>query len=426
MSLDRRASEMSGAMSSRGSIASPHGVPTHRAAALGDLSFVANSNSVVLSATRAFLVFVGRDSEQIVGESVDSMLLNPEDEPGPLSQLLEAIAPNSIANLDVDRRRFKFACVENSEDPDAPVNGEWLQVESVVAHADVLIVRVAPPAVRRKGVAFSRNKAQIPEDICLVVDSLRHPSFICSLQGTIEHWNDAAVAIFGLKPEEVLGMNVDILVPHPYGPHHQAYMDSFRGEPEIPNRHRFLRSERGIVARGKKGGDGEDDLGMKVKRKSCLIPVRLSIAEVRLGKDRNAYLCQCRKMRIEGMLPTPPPSPPPGAAKKRKKRIVEEEENEDPEQKIVDEIKEQRDKASAEHIDHPFILGPPAKRRGGGHSMSPHGSAHGSMRTPGSPKTESINAQFGRQNTGQVQRSVLSPQVQSLKKGNSSPRLNIQ
>jgi PAS domain S-box-containing protein len=71
--------------------------------------------------------------------------------------------------------------------------------------------------------ALRRSEAQIRAIVDTAVDAI----ITIDDRGTIESFNPAAQRIFGYSAAEVLGKNVDILMPEPYHHEHQRYVDNY-------------------------------------------------------------------------------------------------------------------------------------------------------------------------------------------------------
>ncbi len=95
-------------------------------------------------------------------------------------------------------------------------------------------------------------------------------------RGIIETYNRAAVELFGYSSEEVVGNNVNMLMPEPYAAEHDTYLGNYK------------RSGKAKII-----GIGREVTG---KRKDgSLFPMELSVAEVRLG-DRRIFAGIVRDM----------------------------------------------------------------------------------------------------------------------------------
>ncbi len=86
-------------------------------------------------------------------------------------------------------------------------------------------------------------------------------------RGIVELFNPAAARIFGYQPEEVIGQNVNRLMPSPYRDHHDGYLAN------------YLRTSQAKII-----GIGREMVGQR--KDGSLFPMELSIGEVRLGDRR--------------------------------------------------------------------------------------------------------------------------------------------
>ena len=86
-------------------------------------------------------------------------------------------------------------------------------------------------------------------------------------RGIVELFNPAASGIFGYPPEEVIGQNVNMLMPSPYCDHHDGYLANYlrTGEAKITS-------------------FGSEMVGQR--KDGSLFPMELSVGEVRLGDRR--------------------------------------------------------------------------------------------------------------------------------------------
>lgn len=87
------------------------------------------------------------------------------------------------------------------------------------------------------------------------------------LGGIVEMFNPAASHIFGYHPGEVIGKNVNMLMPSPYRDHHDGYLSN------------YLRTGESKII-----GIGIEMVGLR--KDGTLFPMELSVGEVRLGDRR--------------------------------------------------------------------------------------------------------------------------------------------
>ncbi|KAA0574794.1 MHYT domain-containing protein [Azospirillum sp. Sh1] len=100
-----------------------------------------------------------------------------------------------------------------------------------------------------------------------IVDTAVDPIILIDDQGTVESFNHAAEKTFGYRADEVIGRNVNMLMPEPYRSAHDGYLDRY---------HRT--GERRIV------GIGREVEGLR--KDGSTFPLDLSVGEWHVGKRR--------------------------------------------------------------------------------------------------------------------------------------------
>jgi two-component system sensor kinase FixL len=109
---------------------------------------------------------------------------------------------------------------------------------------------------RERAQTALRNLVETTQDAVITIDN----------QGHIESFNPAAERIFGYDRGEIIGQNVNVLMPEPYASDHDAYMAYYQqsGEPRGGGRTRS-------VAALRKNGE--------------VFPIEISLAEIRIGDE---------------------------------------------------------------------------------------------------------------------------------------------
>src|SRR5262245_17596193 len=100
-----------------------------------------------------------------------------------------------------------------------------------------------------------------------IVDSAVDGIVVIDSHGRIESFNPAAERLFGYAEREVIGQNVNILMPSPYHEEHDAYMSRY-----------LTTGERRII------GIGREVSGKR--RDGTAFPVRLSVGEMSVNGER--------------------------------------------------------------------------------------------------------------------------------------------
>lgn len=109
---------------------------------------------------------------------------------------------------------------------------------------------------RERAQATLRNLIDTTQDGVITIDR----------QGHIELFNQAAERIFGYTRKEVIGQNVQLLMPEPYASEHQGYVDRYQQTGE----RRAIGRIRTVAAQRKNGQ---------------VFPVELSLTEIRSGNE---------------------------------------------------------------------------------------------------------------------------------------------
>ena len=82
-----------------------------------------------------------------------------------------------------------------------------------------------------------------------VLDTVPDATIVIESNGTVTSFNTAAVRQFGYEPAEVIGRNVDMLMPAPYHEHHDGYLQRYAQTGEK----RIIGIDRVVVGRRKDG-----------------------------------------------------------------------------------------------------------------------------------------------------------------------------
>ncbi|WP_262265979.1 PAS domain-containing sensor histidine kinase [Microvirga yunnanensis] len=136
----------------------------------------------------------------------------------------------------------------------------WDEAGTMVGYASVvqdITERVAAEEALRSREAHLRSILETVPDAMVVIDE----------QAVIQSFSTAAVRLFGYEPGEVIGQNVNVLMPEPYRTQHDGYMHRYR-----------TTGQRRII------GIGRVVVGLR--RDGSTFPMELSVGEMRSGGVR--------------------------------------------------------------------------------------------------------------------------------------------
>ena len=198
----------------------------------------------------------GYTPREMIGESVAKII--PPDRTGELAWILDRVRSGS--------RIKPYETVRMARD------GRLIDVSlAITPMADHTGLIVGSTAIARD------IRARLRTDFALrttearwraIIDSAVDAIIVIDAHGGIEAFSRAAEKMFGYEEAEVLGQNVNRLMPPPYRAEHDGYIARYlqTGDPRII-------------------GIGREVIGLR--RDGSTFPVHLSVGEMRVGADRH-------------------------------------------------------------------------------------------------------------------------------------------
>jgi two-component system, LuxR family, sensor kinase FixL len=197
----------------------------------------------------------GYTAAEIVGKSV--AILIPPDHPDELGEINERIARGQR--------------VEHYETVRVAKDGTRLDISLAVSPVrDAAGVVIGASTIARDITAQKRDVRSLRESearLRSIVDAAVDGIIVIDARGRIEAFNPGAERLFGYRSEEVLGKNVNILMPAPYRDEHDGYMARYLSTGDA----RIIGVGREVSARRKDGST---------------FPVHLSVGEMSLHGER--------------------------------------------------------------------------------------------------------------------------------------------
>ena len=197
----------------------------------------------------------GYAAEEVVGRNIS--ILVPPDHPDELPQILERIRRGErISYYDTVRLKKDGSLVTVSLAVSPLKDGAGRVYGASAIARDITERRQALAALRD---SEARHRA--------ILDAAIDGIITIDERGTIESANPAAVRLFGYTLAELIGANVNLLMPAPYHEKHDTYLENYRRT-----------GERKII------GIGREVVGRR--KDGTVFPMDLAISEVNVGGRR--------------------------------------------------------------------------------------------------------------------------------------------
>jgi PAS domain S-box-containing protein len=212
-------------------------------------------DGVILTWNRGAGRLYGYTADEVKGRSLD--LLIPDDHSGELPGILERIrAGQRVEHHETVRLRKDGRLVDVSLTV-SPVTDAAGRVVGAATIARDITQRKRDELVLRTSELRWRTIIESAVDGIVVIDA----------KGRIEAFNPAAERLFGYREAEVVGRNVNMLMPSPYHEEHDGYLA------------RYLATGAAKII-----GIGREVTGLR--RDGTTFPVHLAVGEMVLGSER--------------------------------------------------------------------------------------------------------------------------------------------
>jgi two-component system sensor kinase FixL len=212
-------------------------------------------DGMILTWNRGAERLYGYTAQEIIGRSISVLI--PEGQSDDLAGVLGRVRAGYRVDHYETVRRAKDGRLVDVSLTVSPIKGETGQVVGASAIARDISAR------NRAEVALRGSEARWRSTIESAVDGI----VIIDARGLIEAFNPAAERLFGYAERDVVGRNVNMLMPAPYHEEHDAYVARYlaTGAPKII-------------------GIGREVTGLR--RDGTTFPLHLSVGEMSIGRER--------------------------------------------------------------------------------------------------------------------------------------------
>jgi two-component system sensor kinase FixL len=212
-------------------------------------------SGVILTWNRGAERLYGYTAQEITGRSI--AVLIPDGQPNDLASILERISAGQRVEHCETVRRAKDGHLVDVSLTVSPITDATGRVVGASVMARDITAR------KRADVALRTSEARWRS----IVDSAVDGIVVIDVHGRIEAFNPAAERLFGYTEREILGQNVNMLMPSPYHEEHDTYLERY-----------LATGVQKII------GIGREAAGLR--RDGTPFPLHLSVGEMTVGGER--------------------------------------------------------------------------------------------------------------------------------------------
>jgi len=224
--------------------------------------------------------WTGINREQAVGKPVTDLYPNLRTsryagrislifEGGPPIFFSHQLHPHLIPSVRSDgRKRIQQITVTRLE-----INDVVYALASIQDVTDLVLMALESRRLNRQATIEIEQRKNIEaslqessEKLRSIVDTAVEAILVINTGHTVEEFNPAAERIFGYRADEVIGRNVNMLMPEPYHSEHDSYVD------------RYVKTGEAKII-----GIGREVTGLR--KNGTTFPMRLSVSEMHVGKN---------------------------------------------------------------------------------------------------------------------------------------------